>query len=135
MPSRKPKFEYLIICDDIRAEIGNKLTLIGTYTDNIYVSKVPYSFPKLCFFIQYKDIRAGDRFSIELIDPKGNKLGETINIIIPPDKGVDKIRLFGIYSPLKIEQEGTYSIIITSGEDEKNKKEIGFNINKAPGTG
>ena len=131
MPRKKPRFEYLIICDDIRAEIKNKFTLVGIYTDSIILSKLPYSFPKLCFFAQYSNIRAGDRFSVELIDPAGKKLGKPINGIIqpPPDKAIKKLRLLGIYSPLKIEQEGTYSLIITFEEDEKNKKEIGFNIN------
>ena len=131
MPRKKPRFEYLIICDDIRAEIKNKFTLVGIYTDSIILSKLPYSFPKLCFFAQYSNIRAGDRFSVELIDPIGKKLGKPINGIIQPpsDKAIKKLRLLGIYSPLKIEQEGTYSLIITFEEDEKNKKEIGFNIN------
>ena len=130
MPRKKPRFEYLIICDDIREEIKNKVTLVGIYTDSIYVSKIPYSFPKLCFFTQYSNIRAGDRFSVELIDPVGKKLGKPINGIIQPplDKPIKKIRLLGIYSPLKIEQEGTYSLIITFEEDETNKKEIEFNI-------
>jgi len=130
MPRKKPRFEYLIICDDIRQEIKNKVTLVGIYTDSIIVSKIPYSFPKLCFFSQYSNIRAGDRFSVELIDPVGNKLGKPISGIIqpPPDKAIKKIRLIGIYSPLKIEQEGAYRFIITFEEDKKNKKEIEFNI-------
>ena len=129
MPRRKPKFEYVIICDDIREEIGNKLTLVGVYAESIQVSKVPYSFPKLCFFIQYRDITSGDRFSIELKDPTGKRIGKTINGILQPEKRVDKLRLLGIYSPLKMEQEGSYSLTITFNEDEKNKKEISFNVN------
>jgi len=134
MPRKKPRFEYLIICDDIREEIKNKVTLVGIYTDSIYVSKIPYSFPKLCFFTQYSNIRVGDRFSVELIDPVGKKLGKPINGIIQPplDKAIKKIRLLGIYSPLIIEQEGTYSLIITFEGDETNKKEIEFNISVAP---
>jgi hypothetical protein len=74
MARRKPKFETGIVCDDIREEIGNKLTLIGIYEQEIFVSKLPYTFPKLCFFISCKNMKSGDSYSSALIGPSGKQL-------------------------------------------------------------
>jgi hypothetical protein len=128
MPRKQPKFEYSIICDDIRQEIGNKLTFVGTYQDLIIVSKLPYSFPKLCFFVQYKDIRAGDRFLLEITDPSNKTIVKAINITVPAGKKVGKMRLFGVFSPMKVEKEGRYTLSITVNDNEKKKQEIVFAV-------
>ncbi len=128
MPRKQPKFEYSIICDDIRQEIGNKLTFVGTYQDQIIVSQLPYSFPKLCFFVQYKDIRAGDQFSLELNGPSNKIIDKAINITVPAGQKVGKMRLFGIFSPLTVEKEGRYTLSITVNDNEKKKQEIVFTV-------
>ena len=128
MARKQPKFEYAIICDDIRQEIGNKLTFVGTYQDLIIVPKLPYTFPKLCFFVQYKDIRAGDQFSLELNGPSNKIIDKAINITVPAGQKVGKMRLFGVFSPLKVEKEGRYTLSITVNDNEKKKQEIIFNI-------
>jgi hypothetical protein len=35
-------------CDDIRYEIGNKYSLIGCYKQDLVLSKIPATLPKLC---------------------------------------------------------------------------------------
>lgn len=128
MPRKQPKFEYTIICDDIRQEIGNKLTFVGTYQNLIIVSKLPYTFPKLCFFVQYKDIRAGDKFSLELTDPLGKRIDKAINMTVPVGPKVGKLRLSAVFSPIKVEKKGHYTLSITVNDNEKKKQEIIFNI-------
>lgn len=39
-------------CDDIRHEIGNKVSLIGLYGADLLVPEVPTVIPKLCAFVQ-----------------------------------------------------------------------------------
>ena len=101
---------------------------MGTYQDLIIVSKLPYTFPKLCFFVQYKDVRAGDKFSLELTDPLGKRIEKAINITIPSDQIVGKMRLFGVFSPIKVEKEGRYTLSITVNDNEKKKQEIVFTV-------
>ena len=127
MPRKQPKFEYSIICDDIRQEIGNKLTFVGVYQDLIIVSKIPYVFPKLCFFIQYKDVSAGDRFLLEITDPSNKIIEKAINITVPTGKG-ERMRLSGAFSPIKAEKEGRYTLSVTVNDNEKKKQEIVFTI-------
>lgn len=129
MPAIKPKFEYGIICDDIRQEIGNKHSFIGIYGSDIFVSKIPFVFPKLCFAISYKNVKAGNSFSIELSDPSGKQLGETIKGVTPQRiKGRLRFLMFAILTPLKVEIEGSHKLSIIFNEDEKSKQEVGFNI-------
>ena len=37
-----------IFCDDIRHEVGGKLSYIGVYSGRLFVSKFPITLPKLC---------------------------------------------------------------------------------------
>jgi len=132
MARKQPKFEYAIICDDIRQEIGNKLTFVGTYQDLIIVPKLPYTFPKLCFFVQYKDIKAGDRFLLELTDPSNKIIDKAINITVPAGQKPSKMRLFGVFSPIKVEKEGRYILSVTVNDNEKKKQEIVFSVKEGP---
>lgn len=130
MPAIKPKYEYSVICDDVREEIGNKVTFVGVYGPDIFVSQIPFSFPKLCFVNFCKDVKKGDSISIDIIDPSGKKLSKTINSIAPKDGmgHAKKIAIFAIYSPLAVEQEGLHKLILVFNKDNKNKKEVEFTI-------
>lgn len=129
MSRKKPKFEYAIICDDIREEIGHKLSFIGIYGPHILVTKIPYVFPKLCFAISYKDVEAGHSFSIELINPSSKQLGDTITVSIPKEaKRSIKFNMFAIFSPLNIKQEGSHKLVIICNDNDKWKQEVEFAI-------
>ena len=41
-----------IFCDDIRYEVGGKLSLIGVYSGGLLVNKFPVILPKLCVLIK-----------------------------------------------------------------------------------
>lgn len=129
MPPIRPKFEYAIICDDIRQEIGNKVSYIGIYGSDIFVSKLPFTFPKLCFAVSYRNVKGEDSFSIEHFDSSGKQLGKTIKGIVTPDiKRHNKFVMFAIFSPLKVEQEGSYKLWITFNDDDKSKQMVEYNI-------
>ncbi|WLG72198.1 DUF6941 family protein [Pseudomonas simiae] len=42
------RYAYAVFCDDIRQEINGKITMVGIYTDRLFVSSVPTVLPKLC---------------------------------------------------------------------------------------
>lgn len=132
MARKQPKFEYAIVCDDIRQEIGNKLTFVGVYQDQIIVPAFPYTFPKLCFFIQYADIKEGDQFLLELKDPSNEIIDKAIDIVVPAGQKTDKMRIFGIYSPIRVEKEGRYTLGITVNGNEKKKDEVVVGIKPSP---
>lgn len=41
----------VIYCDDIRHEVGNKLSFIGIYTGEMLVQSFPATLPKLCLYV------------------------------------------------------------------------------------
>jgi len=128
MPRKQPKFEYSIICDDIRQEIGNKMTFVGVYQDLIIVQQIPVALPKLCFYVQYKDIRAGDQFKLKLADPSDKIMEKPIEITVPAKQKPGKMRIFGAFSPLKIEEAGQYTLTIIVNGNKQKKQEINFEV-------
>ena len=76
MSRRKPKLEYAIICDDIRQEVGHKLSYIGIYGLDITVPGLPFTFPQICAAISYRNLKGGDFFTISGKDPSGRDLGK-----------------------------------------------------------
>ena len=46
-----------VLCDDVRNEVGNKLSLIGVYTKDIVFNEIPAIYSKLCFVIIIKELK------------------------------------------------------------------------------
>jgi hypothetical protein len=65
---------HVIFCEDIRSEIGSKLSFMGSYMDNMLVTQpFPVTIQKLSLFITY----------IEKLDAKREKVA--IKIFLPGD--------------------------------------------------
>lgn len=45
------RYAYSVFCDDIRAEMGGKLSLMGVYQGDLLVPQQPTVLPKLCIVI------------------------------------------------------------------------------------
>ena len=53
------QYLHTIYCDDIRTEVGNKLSLMGMYSSHLYVESFPATLPRLgCFATYCEDIDA-----------------------------------------------------------------------------
>lgn len=46
---------HTIFCDDIREEIGGKVTLVGVYALYMYLAEIPCVIPKICLSIEYRE--------------------------------------------------------------------------------
>jgi hypothetical protein len=129
MPAKKPKLNFIMICDDIREEVGNKMSMMGIYQKDIYVPRFPFTFPKLCFVVNYENVKGGDTFGIELFGPSNKQLGKSIMGVAPKNiKGYAGFQIHAVYSPLKVEKEGEYKLTIMVNDDKKGKKESKFAI-------
>jgi hypothetical protein len=65
---------FTIFCDDIRQELGGKISLIGCYSGTIFIhTEFPFTFPKFCFAITLMQRR-------EHLDPNIE-----IRIVLPGD--------------------------------------------------
>jgi hypothetical protein len=45
------RYVSTIFCDDLRLEVGNKLSLMGVYNGRLFLSSLPAVLPKLCVMI------------------------------------------------------------------------------------
>lgn len=50
MKKNADRFLTATYCDDIRQELGNKLSLMGCYQGELIVSRAPVALPKLCVY-------------------------------------------------------------------------------------
>ena len=48
---------YTVICDDVREEVGNKLSLIGLYRREIKFKAIPVVIPKIAFVVFLEDLK------------------------------------------------------------------------------
>jgi hypothetical protein len=125
MEKEEPVFEYAIICEDIRHEIGDKFSLIGIYGSDIHVAQLPFLFPKLCVAISYKNMQGGDTFSIGLKDPSDQPLAEMVLGTVPKEvEGPSRFMVFNVFPPLQIQESGTHKLVIVINEDHENQKEV-----------
>jgi hypothetical protein len=51
MKKNTDRYLTVIFCDDIRQEVGNKMSLIGCYQGELIVNSAPTALPKLCALI------------------------------------------------------------------------------------
>lgn len=51
MKKNSDRFVIATYCDDIRHEMGNKISLMGCYQSDLVVSSAPLALPKLCVFV------------------------------------------------------------------------------------
>jgi hypothetical protein len=112
-----------ILCDDIRIEVGNKISLMGMYEKEMSVPFLPFIMPKLCLFIIIKDIQQNtipSNFQVIVTGP----ISETIKLDLKgapknTEKNIEKMSTnIGIaISPLIIQSEGEAKIeVIPAGE-------------------
>ncbi len=59
-------FGHTIFCDDIRQEVGGKISFMGTYRSYIYFPSFPMDIPKFCLFVTYHEAAEGDIPPLEL---------------------------------------------------------------------
>lgn len=46
-----PRYAHAIYCDDFRAEVGNKISLMGAYGLKLFLPSFPITLPKLCVMV------------------------------------------------------------------------------------
>lgn len=54
MPESKAaecRFAYGLFCDDIRLEVGNKVTIVGVYSSDMFLQEIPTFLPRLAVSI------------------------------------------------------------------------------------
>jgi hypothetical protein len=101
--------DLTIICDDIRQEVGRKVSLIGIYDEAVIVAKVPARLAKLCVYQRWIGTDQPRSFRLEV---KGPSITTTFIAVGQRDDehynpAVTRAQLTVVFSPFDI---------LTSGE-------------------
>ena len=117
-----------ILCDDVRQEVGGKISLMGIYSKDIVVNKIPAILPFINLIVMFEDIKEPfDNILVSVIIPKS----EPIQVSYPPppslEKGKDINIIIGL-SPFRLNATGPAKFEIRFSENEKARIVHRFSI-------
>jgi hypothetical protein len=97
---------HVILCDDVRNEVGNKLSFMGVYGPELWVGKLPAMMPKLCFVVIFEHIeRSFVAAKARVIMPGYDPVELPIQALPGPQPGSNHTIIVAL-APAKIGQEG-----------------------------
>ena len=114
----KPNFMYLHICDDVRNEVGGKISMMGIYEKTLIVPSVPFIFPKLCFYSRFSGITENHQFNFSITNPSGNTLEIIEDSQCRPEEGEDQGIFNVVATPFEVSEEGRYVATIKIEEPD-----------------
>jgi len=110
---------YVILCDDVRQEVGRKWSFIGIYANVMIVPKLPALFPKICLVLCFEELRKyipdGE---VKLINPGEEPVIFPLSSM-PNQKLGGKAYLFVNFSPYVIKSPGEAKFEVRFGGEAK----------------
>ena len=110
----------VLFADDIRAEVGNKISLMGVYPGGglfLGDQPLPAAFPVFCIYIQASGLADSSSITITATGPSGKVLAD-----IPPQplliSGNGNASFFAKISPMVFDEYGNYNFHIKIGDEE-----------------
>lgn len=128
MKQNADRFVHAIFCDDIRQEMGNKVSFMGCYQGELFVPFVPLVLPKLCVQVTISTTVERPLKSLTVrLDQGANQLtvieisGDELARAIPPATE-DTTRLAAsvgaMFSPFTITEPGELRVVVVTEEGE-----------------
>jgi hypothetical protein len=117
-----------ILCDDVRHEVGGKISLMGIYSKDIVVNKVPVILPFINLVVMFENITEKfEKLFVTIVMPKSDPI--EVNYPAPPDleKGKNVNLVLGL-SPFKLNNTGKGKFEIRFSKDEKASIVYDFSI-------
>lgn len=123
-----------IVCDDVRDEVGNKVSLMGVYAENITVPALPAMVRQICFVAMLKGIKkAITHVEATMTVPGGEPA--MFKLPAPPNQlNLTSFNIVVAISPIRIKEEGdlTWEIVLNKNEKMKIQHSMPIITPKAP---
>lgn len=135
-----------VFCDDIRQEIGGKLSYIGVYSGNMLVSEFPAVLPKLCLALSVvaPTLNPFRKLTLRILKDKEilaeGSLGEAElkNFVeatndVAEDDHKDRVQIFRsnfVFSPFKL--DGPCILRVRVETEDGELRGVGLQIGLAP---
>ena len=122
------KHLYTLMCDDVRKEDTGKLIFIGVYTPDIGVPQIPFTFPRLTFFVALESDRPEDHtFRMKLSHL------ETGKVVAQGDGGIQmrrpgKTTMIIPFPGIQFEAVGIYSLSVDLNDPKENLLVHNFSV-------
>lgn len=65
------KYKCVLFCEDIRQEVGGRVSLMGVLGSKLLVQQFPLPFAKLCLFIEWGELKGKVNVTLNVIPPEG----------------------------------------------------------------
>ena len=132
-----PSLRALLICDDVRFEVGGTMTLVGVYADRILVEGGgdEIVLPRLAFFLVIAGLTGASEVTWRETlgrdgDPPGPPLAGGTE---PHDPGADEHRFVHLVSPVALGRGGSYRYTLELEiRGERRRFEHRFAVEPAP---
>ena len=129
--------DLTIICDDVRHEVGHKVTIVGIYDEAILLAKFPARIAKLCLFQRWKGSDQPSSFRLEV---KGNALGSTFAVEGKRDEtnynpAATRAQLTVAFSPFDVLSAGECEFVTYLGADSSPSHVHRLEFRLDPGLG
>jgi hypothetical protein len=128
---------FSLFCDDIRTEIGGKISLMGIYQNDMLIqADFPTVLPKFAILVKYYEIPEvfKDSLTINVFMPGDIKGSPAMHFQVPRESSSptaqypledDQERIFNvtlplIFSPLPVSQEGFIKVRAVTGQTTTN---------------
>jgi hypothetical protein len=95
METEQLKLEYTLLCDDVRIEMGNKISLMGIF-QNIMVEKLPVSLIKFAVINHWRG-SGNHQTEVRILSPDKNNLvvtSQPTTIELAPGGFTDNVSFF-----------------------------------------
>lgn len=85
-----PNLIFTIICEDIRREVGNKTSIMGIFSNGIYLPEIPSRLQRLGILQRWTGLKENDVIKIEVSGPGLNIPSLEATIGTPKDDGLTR---------------------------------------------
>jgi hypothetical protein len=131
-----PEIKFCIVCETIRQEVGNKLTILGFYglLPDVHVHQSPWGVPVvLTFLLGVGRNEEGGKYTLaaKVLAPDRSILVETPpgEILVPRNKGEQGYFALG-FSTITFQQPGQYTFVVDINGDRTY--ESSFSVTPRP---
>jgi len=103
----KPSLNFTIICDDVRQEMGGKLSLMGLF-ENIYAPKFPAIHPRIAIMTEWANGQGEFGIKMRIVTPNGKTVIRETNSKMVLSSVNYRHRDVSVHLNVELKSPGTY---------------------------